>query len=152
MSTEEPLFARARLAAGALFVRGDEVLLVHKVYGNGWDIPGGYVEPGESPTDACHREVLEELGIDRPPVRLLALDWAPTPTDGDKILFVFDCGGLGDEQQVTLQLDELDQWQWVHVDELADYTIPRLTRRLRHAHAAHKAGRTVFLENGEIAL
>src|SRR4051794_6081139 len=32
-----------------------------------WDIPGGYVEPGETPRDACVREVYEELGI-RPPI------------------------------------------------------------------------------------
>jgi 8-oxo-dGTP pyrophosphatase MutT (NUDIX family) len=42
-------FASPRLAAGALFVDGDRVLLVHKTYGNGWDIPGGCVDRGESP-------------------------------------------------------------------------------------------------------
>ncbi|TLG18043.1 NUDIX hydrolase [Nocardia cyriacigeorgica] len=149
MTTEEFTFARARLAAGALFVRGDEILLVHKTYGNGWDIPGGYVEPGEAPTEACRREVLEELGIDRAPRRLLVHDWAPTPAEGDKVLYVFDCGRLGDEHAIVLQADELDRWEWVPAHKLAEYTIPRLARRLRHAHAAHSANSTVFLEHGE---
>ncbi|MEV4240129.1 MULTISPECIES: NUDIX hydrolase [unclassified Nocardia] len=92
MTDEDNHFARARLAAGALFVRGDEVLLVHKTYGNGWDIPGGYVEPGEAPASACRREVREELGIDRLPKRLLVHDWAPSEGEGDKTLSPDVCG------------------------------------------------------------
>lgn len=70
-------FATPRIAAGALFVDGDRVLLVRKTYGNKWDIPGGYVDRGESPAAACEREVREELGIERRPQRLLVNDWAP---------------------------------------------------------------------------
>jgi 8-oxo-dGTP pyrophosphatase MutT (NUDIX family) len=149
MTDEDNHFARARLAAGALFVRGDEVFLVHKTYGSGWDIPGGYVEPGESPGAACRREIREELGIDRGPKQLLVHDWAPTETDGDKILYVFDCGELGsDEQAITLQETELDQWAWVSLSKLDDYLIPRLARRLRQAHIAHSTSRTAYLEHG----
>ncbi|MFB9307538.1 NUDIX domain-containing protein, partial [Kibdelosporangium philippinense] len=85
-------FATPRLASGALFVNRDRILLVHKTYGHRWDIPGGYVDRGESPAAACEREVNEELGLRRTVQRLLVHDWAPSETEGDKILYVFDCG------------------------------------------------------------
>ena len=92
MSNAPPM-ATPRMAAGVLF-RDPEgrVLLVKPSYKAGWDIPGGYVEPGESPKQAAQREVLEELGIEVPIGRLLVVDWAPHPNEGDKILFIFDGG------------------------------------------------------------
>ena len=53
MSDPTATFATPRIAAGALFVADDRILLVHKTYGNGWDIPGGYAEVSESPAAAC---------------------------------------------------------------------------------------------------
>ena len=72
------------------------VLLVHPTYKDTWDIPGRYVERGASPAAACRRELKEELGLERKPVRLLAVDWAPSDSAGDKLLFLFDCGKLGE--------------------------------------------------------
>jgi 8-oxo-dGTP diphosphatase len=58
--------ATPRMAAGiAIRDPGGRILLVRPTYKDGWDIPGGYVEPGESPAEACHRELKEEIGLDR---------------------------------------------------------------------------------------
>ena len=67
----------APVAGDADAVDGDRLLLVRKTYGNQWDIPGGYVDVGESPAAACQRELREELGIDRQPQRLPVMEWAP---------------------------------------------------------------------------
>src|SRR5918911_4936705 len=90
-----PPMARPRVAAGML-VHDDQgrVLMVRPTYKDGWDIPGGYVEPDESPAEAARRELREELAIDRNPGRLLVVDWAPHPQEGDKLLFIFDGGTL----------------------------------------------------------
>src|SRR5258707_14543061 len=105
--TEEFRVATPRVAAGVLIRDGsDRVLLVKPSYKAGWEIPGGYVEPGESPKQAARREVHEELGIDTPIGRLLVVDWAPHPDEGDKVLFIFDGGELGDENVSSAAEDE----------------------------------------------
>ncbi len=150
MTSPSARFATPRLASGALFVEGDNILLVRKTYGNRWDMPGGYVDRGESPASACERELREELGLVRTARRLLAHDWAPSDSEGDKILYVFDCGELGqDEGAIHLDGVEIDRTEWVAVADLGRYVIPRLERRLTNAHRAHRTTTTVYLEHGE---
>jgi 8-oxo-dGTP pyrophosphatase MutT (NUDIX family) len=143
--------ARAALAAGALFLDGvGRVMLVKPTYKDFWDIPGGYVEPGESPVEGCAREVGEELGI-RPAIgRLLVTDWAPTARDGDKVLFVFDGGRLSDEQRagIRVQATELVRYEYVAVEELAGFTIERLVLRITAAVRARQLSQPVYLELG----
>jgi 8-oxo-dGTP diphosphatase len=142
-------FATPRVAAGALFATDDAVLLVHKTYSNGWDLPGGYVDIGESPAAACEREVREELGLERTVRRMLANDWAPNDREGDKILYLFDCGPLGeDESRIRLDGVELDAYELVDLGKLSDYLIPRLERRIRQAHMAWLTESAVYLEHG----
>lgn len=56
------------LASHALIYRSDGQLLTIKRDGNPylrdfWSVPAGHVEPGETATDACVREVHEEVGL-----------------------------------------------------------------------------------------
>jgi 8-oxo-dGTP diphosphatase len=149
--TQDPAgrFATPRIAAGALFVDDGRILLVRKTYGNIWDIPGGYVDRGESPASACERELREELGIHRTVRRLLVNDWAPDDAEGDKILYVFDCGELGQEQyDIRLDGVEIEKTEWVPATDLARLVIPRLARRLTSAYRAYTANTTLYLEHG----
>ena len=53
-----------------LLVRGGQILLVRRgaepELGK-WDVPGGFLEEGETPEDGARREILEELSIDLEP-------------------------------------------------------------------------------------
>jgi ADP-ribose pyrophosphatase YjhB (NUDIX family) len=107
--------SRSYVAAGALFFdHADRIMLVRPTYKDGWDIPGGYVESGETPRQTCIREVKEEFGIDVNLGELLVVDWAPHPVEGDKLLFVFDGGVLPTEQlaAIDLQPDELAEYSY----------------------------------------
>ena len=54
VTNEADNFATPRVGAGVLFRDGaGRVLLVKPTYKNGWEIPGGYVERGESPPLGC---------------------------------------------------------------------------------------------------
>lgn len=144
--------ATPRVAAGALFFdEKDRVLLVKPRYKDGWDIPGGYVEPGESPRAACVREVEEELGLKPIINRYLIVDWAPAEKEGDKILFIFD-GDVLDAQareNITFSDGEIIEWRFVNATEVDRYTPPRLSRRIRTAIKAKYSGIPAYAEHGE---
>ncbi|MER8003360.1 NUDIX hydrolase [Streptomyces sp. NPDC095613] len=147
----EAKMAHPRMAAGALFFDdADRVLLVEPSYKDYRDIPGGYVEQGESPRQACVREVEEELGIKPHIGRLLVVDWAPNPGEGDKVLYLFDGGRLSADQRqkIALQADELRSYDFHHAEQLPELTIPRLVRRITAGIQAHAAGLTAYLEQG----
>ena len=57
---------RHRAQAAGVVITDDQerVLLVHHNYGlRRWSLPGGVVEPGETPDAAAVREALEEIGV-----------------------------------------------------------------------------------------
>jgi 8-oxo-dGTP diphosphatase len=146
----EPM-AQARAAAGVLFFDEDgRVLLVRPTYKPGWDIPGGYLHPGETPTEAAAREVSEELGIKPPLGRMLVVDWAPHPDEGDKILFVLDGGQLAPEHIAQIQLDpaEIAEYAYHDPELIGQLLIPRLARRIGQALTANQTGQPVYLEHG----
>ena len=136
-------------AAGALFVdeRG-QVLLVEPTYKPGWEIPGGVIEEGETPSAACAREIDEELGLNVHVERLLVVDWAPHPR-GERVLFVFDGGLLPDAtvERIKLQADELASYRFVPPGEVGAWLSPRLTRRMTAALAAKADGTIHYLEH-----
>ncbi|MGH4033202.1 NUDIX domain-containing protein [Actinomycetota bacterium Odt1-20B] len=143
--------ARPRMAAGALFFdEHGHVMLLEPTYKDYRDIPGGYVETGESPLQACVREVHEELGIAPGIGRLLVVDWAPSPSEGDKVLYLFDGGTLADQvrAQIRLQASEIKAYEFHPVGAVDDLTIPRLARRIRAAAVARDEGAVAYLEHG----
>ncbi len=50
-----------------------ELLLMQRSDNGQWGLPGGYVEPGESVTQAVVREVREETGVEIEPGRLVGV-------------------------------------------------------------------------------
>jgi 8-oxo-dGTP diphosphatase len=153
---QAPVFISARAAAGVLFTNElGEILMVTPSYKDYLDIPGGYVEPGESPAAAAHREVLEELSIAPGVGRLLVVDWWTSgieQDEGAKILFVFDGGTLTPEQleAITVDGDEITSYSFYAESALDDLTVPRLANRLRRAVGARTAGAVAYLEDGRI--
>src|SRR3954447_11232391 len=146
-----PPMARPRVAAGVL-VHDDQgrVLMVRPTYKDGWDIPGGYVEPDESPAQAAERELAEELNLRRAPGRLLVVDWAPHPAEGDKLLFVFDGGTLTPTAVDGLQLGprEIAEARYWLLDDVQQLAPARLVRRLELALKALMTGQTLYAERG----
>jgi ADP-ribose pyrophosphatase YjhB (NUDIX family) len=72
---------RGRLAVGCsaavLDPTAQRILLVRRVDSGRWAVPGGYMEPGETFTEACAREVLEETGLHVRVGKLIAVYTSP---------------------------------------------------------------------------
>ncbi|WP_106361785.1 NUDIX domain-containing protein [Glycomyces artemisiae] len=131
------------------FQAGD-VLMVQPTYKEPLELPGGYAEVGESPVEACLREVREELGIGIALGGLLVVDWAPAPSEGEKILFVFDGGQLSADQEAAIKLreSEVSSWGYYKLSAIEARTPARLFRRIFQA---TQADSTRYLEDGGAA-
>lgn len=106
-SDPQPSPAQPRVSSGAVFFdSNDRLLLVKPTYKDGWNLPGGGVDAGETPREACVREVREELGIKPPVGPLLLTAWTRSSEMGDKIFFVFDGGILDSHNQAAITLDQ----------------------------------------------
>jgi 8-oxo-dGTP diphosphatase len=100
------LVANVPASAGAL-VRGRQgrLLILKPTYKGGWTIPGGAIEVGESPWQACRRETLEECGLDVTIGRLACVDFLhPRPGRPGGMRFLFDCGVFDDAVLDTVVL------------------------------------------------
>ena len=104
---------------------GTRIFATQRGYGefkDGWEFPGGKIEPGEDPRDALRREIMEELrtGIeagellttieyDYPAFHLsMQCFWAHI-TEGSPVL-------LEHEAARWLKEDELDSVEWLPAD------------------------------------
>jgi 8-oxo-dGTP diphosphatase len=139
------------VSAGALIFDGKgRLLIVKPTYKSGWTIPGGVMEAdGETPWDACRREVREECGLEVDDGRLACMDFRrPRPGKPGGIRFLFDCGAARDASlaAIVLQPEEISQHRLAALPEALSLLRRPIRRRVRAA-AARGPG-LVYLEDG----
>jgi 8-oxo-dGTP pyrophosphatase MutT (NUDIX family) len=141
------------IAQGVLRDSEGRVLLCELTYKAEWDLPGGVVDPSESPAQCVVREVREELAIEVQIRGLLAVNWLP-PWRGwtDATVFVFDLGVADDEllARTTLERREIRALHFAGEEEWEERVAPYNQRLL--AFLATHAGPTAYLEDGLPAL
>lgn len=143
---------RIPASSGALiFDEGGRLLIANPTYKEHWTIPGGIMETdGETPWEACRREVREEVGLVVGHGRLVAVDFLrPKPSKPGGMRYLFDCGVLPDGMlaSITLQEEELSEYRLLDpVDALPMLSGP-LRRRVGAALATAAPG-CVYLEDG----
>jgi len=138
------------VSAGALiFDRSGRLLILKPTYKSGWTIPGGVMEAdGETPWQACKREVREECGIELRRGRLACVDFRrPRPGSPGGIRFLFDCGSFEDSclAAITVQAEEICDHQLAALPEALRLLRRPIRRRVR---AATSSQATVYLEQG----
>lgn len=137
--------------AGAYITDPDgRVLLVKPNYRDHWGFPGGHVDEGEEPGEACVREVAEELGLSLPLGRLLVVHWVPVLDSRPfpLIHFLFECGSVPVDEAVILQEEELDDYGFFTEAETEPLVPGFLFDRIRAAGRARRSGATYYLAPG----
>jgi 8-oxo-dGTP diphosphatase len=138
------------VSAGALiFDRAGRLLILKPTYKKGWTIPGGVMEAdGETPWQACRREVREECGIEVDRGRLAAMDFRrPRPGRAGGVRFLFDCGQLSDQvlAGIAVQPEEVSEYRLAALPDALGLLRGPIRRRVR---AATRGLRLVYLEDG----
>ena len=126
---------------GALFDDHERVLLMQEKTDGRWSLPGGWADPGEAPSAAAIREILEETGYACSAVKLIAcwdreLQGNPPPLPVHVYKLFFLCRRTGPVQPPQA-LETLDLG-WFDLAGLPPLSLGRVNhRQLQRAH--HRA-------------
>ena len=158
---ELPVPAIPASAGAMIFDRSGRLLILKPTYKSGWTIPGGVMEAdGETPWDACRREVREECGLDVQSGRLACVDFRRPrparpagsgqpgkPASPGGIRFLFDCGQLPGASfaAVVLQPAEISEYRLARPAAALKLLRKPIRRRVA---AALRGGPPRYLENG----
>lgn len=109
-------------------LRGDEVLLIRHTYREGWYLPGGGVDKGESLEEAARREAEEEVGADVGELNLLGVysNFAEHKSDHVAIFYTRDF--TLDEFEAN---NEIADRRWFPISSLPAEVSAGTARRLR---------------------
>jgi 8-oxo-dGTP diphosphatase len=135
-------------ASALIFDRVGRLLVLKPTYKSGWTLPGGEMEDtGESPWEACRREVREECGLRVETGRLVCVDFrTPGSRRRGGVRFLFDCGRFeGEAPRIEVPAEEIADHRWVPVAEALDLLRKPVRRRVG---VAVTASACVYLEDG----
>lgn len=127
---------------GVIFDEQERVLLMQEKLDGHWSVPGGWADPGDSPSSAVMREVLEETGYRSSVVKLISC-WdrevqgnpPPLPVHVYKLFFLCHTHGA---TQPAQPLETLAVG-WFGLDELPPLSLGRVNpRQLERALAHHR--------------
>jgi ADP-ribose pyrophosphatase YjhB (NUDIX family) len=127
---------------GAIFDDRERVLLVRERSDGRWSLPGGWADPGDAPSAAVTREILEETGQPAAVVKLISC-WdrerqdnePPLPVHVYKLFFL--CRGRGTPQQPSAS--DILGTGWYSVAALPPLSLGRVShRQIERALAHHR--------------
>lgn len=106
----------------------NEILLLKRQYregkSNGWCLPGGKVEPGESSIDGAIRETFEESGIK---INIPTYVGSAISASKEFIVKVYFTP-MSKKENITLSLREHCNYAWVNINDVDSYELAGNTK------------------------
>lgn len=135
-------------ASAIIFTTSEELLIVRDRRSARWILPGGRVEPHETPSAACEREVWEELGlqIDPGPPALIDFWLHRDATSSLYVVFRPSPPRSSTDTAIRLQSEELSEWRYVPPSDAFSLLFDPIAARLESLISCGNA--FLYLENG----
>lgn len=138
------------LIVTAALLRMDSKILItkrpaDKQQGGFWEFPGGKLNSDETPQQALHRELLEEIDLEVEVGAIFEVvyhryDW------GAVLILVYECRPLG----TVIRNLEVDEHRWVTVEQLPEYDLlpadrPIVDKLLRQGNSTEDSAACITL-------
>ena len=114
---------RVNAAVAVVVTNAQRVLFGRRRLANGefeWQLPGGWIETGESPQQAARREVVEETGLRLQDLRFVSVTNNVFSSHKHSISLVFEAECSDEGELITREYEKCYAWEWRRWDELND--------------------------------
>lgn len=125
-----------------IFDEADRLFLVRDRFRREWAYPGGYVDRGETPRQACIREIREEIGLALESTRFRLLGAYVSRQLWRELEFTTFSATItsAEAHNMVLQALELVDGRWVTRQQALELIAPRLRERLVELLVGHDLG------------
>ena len=121
MEDNQPLYNYPRIGVAAIVTHQHKVLFGKRIIASGdfvWQLPGGWIELGESPGQAARREVMEETGLGIGELRFVGLTNNKFSDQNHSISLYFEAECPHPEKINNREPGRCEQWIWMDWEEL----------------------------------
>lgn len=129
-----------RLASGCVILKGNSILLMHRIDKDWYEVPGGKIEEGETLEQAAIRELSEELLCDVEIIRKLGTTFFKAVNfDLDYTWFLAE---IKKDQTPKIGIPkEYDEFKYIPIDKLKQHKLSSSAQNL-----------VIAIEKGEVIL
>jgi len=121
MSDKFPVCTQPRIGVGVIVTHRQKVLFGKRTTTDGgfvWQLPGGWIEAGESPEQTARREVTEETGLGLDELILVGLTNNNFSDQNHSISLYFEAECLDPKKINNPEPGRCEQWVWLDWQEL----------------------------------
>jgi len=114
---------RVNCAVAVIVTHARKVLFGRRLTTSGgseWQLPGGWIEIGESPQQAARREVIEETGLLLRDLRFVATTNNVFSAQKHSITLYFEAECVNEDSLIVAQPDKCSDWEWKYWAEVTD--------------------------------
>jgi len=118
---KQQLYSYPRVGVAVIVTHQQRVLFGKRVVASGefvWQLPGGWIELGDSPEQTANREVAEETGLGLNELRFVGLTNNKFSNQDQSISIYFEGECSNPEQIHNREPASCEQWIWMQWQEL----------------------------------